>query len=59
MSRSLTAWSRRVSLVCRFPIFSFLAKPLTAVSEKSRLLSAGFRTGARRRRRVAEEGFHL
>jgi hypothetical protein len=36
------------------PLLSFSAKPLTAVSGKSRLLSAGFRTGARRRRRVAE-----
>jgi hypothetical protein len=33
--------------------------PLTAISGKSRLLSAGFRTEARRRCRVVEEGFHL
>jgi hypothetical protein len=72
MSRSVTAWSRRVSLaersrsslalelfVCRFLLFSFPAKPLTAISGKSRLLSAGFRTGARRRHRVAERGLHL
>jgi hypothetical protein len=32
---------------------------LMAVSGKSRLLSAGFRTGARRRRRVAEGDLHL
>jgi hypothetical protein len=31
-----------------------LAKPLMAVSGKSRLLCAGFRTEARRRHRVAE-----
>jgi hypothetical protein len=31
--------------------------PMTASSGKSRLLRAGFRTGTRRRRRVAEEGF--
>jgi hypothetical protein len=30
-----------------------------AISGKSRLLSAGFRIGARRRRRVIEEGLHL
>jgi hypothetical protein len=42
-----------------FLLFSFSAKPLTAVSEKSRLLSAGFCTGARHRRRVAEGGLHL
>jgi hypothetical protein len=33
--------------------------PLMAVSVKSRLLSAGFCTEARRRCRVAKEGFHL
>jgi hypothetical protein len=33
--------------------------PMTAVSGKSRLLSAGFHTEAHRRCRVAEEGFHL
>jgi hypothetical protein len=68
MSRSLTAWSRRVSLVERSrsnfafvtfcvqvpPLLSFPAKPLTAVSGKFRFLSAGFRTEARRRRRVVE-----
>jgi hypothetical protein len=36
-----------------------LAKPLTAVSEKSRLLCARFRTETRRRRRVAEGGLDL
>jgi hypothetical protein len=41
------------------PLLSFPAKPLTAVSGKSSLLSDGFRTGARRRRRVAEGGLHL
>jgi hypothetical protein len=45
--------------VCKFLLFSFLAKPLMAVSGKSRLLSAGFRTRARRRRRVIEGGLHL
>jgi hypothetical protein len=45
--------------VCRFLLFSFPAKPLMAISGKSRLLSAGFCTGARRRRRVAEGGLHL
>jgi hypothetical protein len=34
-------------------------KPLTAVSGKSRLLCAGFRTEARRRRRVTKGGLHL
>jgi hypothetical protein len=52
------------ALLCNFcvqvpPLLSFPAKPLTAVSGKSRLLSAGFRTGARHRRRVAEGGLHL
>jgi hypothetical protein len=32
---------------------------MTTVSGKSRLLSVGFRTEARRRCRVVEEGFHL
>jgi hypothetical protein len=32
---------------------------IAAVSEQSRLLSAGFCTGVRRRRRVAERGLHL
>jgi hypothetical protein len=72
MSRSLTVWSRRVSLAERsrssfafnccaqvslYPSLS--AMPLMAVSEKSRLLGAGFRTEARSRRRVAEGGLHL
>jgi hypothetical protein len=59
MSRSLTAWSRWVSLAERSrSIFAFnycvqvslsaslLTLPLTAVSGKSRLLSTGFRTKA-------------
>jgi hypothetical protein len=41
------------------PLLSFPAKPLTAVSGKSGLLSVGFRTGARHRRRVTEGGLHL
>jgi hypothetical protein len=52
------------ALLCNFcvqvpPLLSFLAKPLMAVSGKSRLLSVGFHNGARRRRRVAEGGLHL
>jgi hypothetical protein len=52
------------ALLCNFcvqvpPLLSFPAKPLTAVSGKSRLLSAEFRTGARRIRRVPEGGLHL
>jgi hypothetical protein len=52
------------ALLCNFcvqvpPLLSFPAKLLMAVSGKSRLLSAGFCTGARRRRRVAEGGLHL
>jgi hypothetical protein len=52
------------ALLCNFcvqvpPLLSFPAKPLTAVSRKSRLLSAGFYTGAHRRRRVAEGGLHI
>jgi hypothetical protein len=35
------------------------AKPLMTVSEKSMLLCAGFRTEARHKHRVAEEGLHL
>jgi hypothetical protein len=34
-------------------------KPLTAIGGKFRLLCAGFRTEAHRRRRVAEEDLHL
>jgi hypothetical protein len=37
----------------------FLEKPLTAVSGKSRLLCAEFRTEARRWHRVVEGGLHL
>jgi hypothetical protein len=33
--------------------------PMMAVSGKSRLLNAGFRTEARHRHRVAEGGHHL
>jgi hypothetical protein len=52
------------ALLCSFcvqvpPLLSFPAKLLMAVSGKSRLLSAGFRTGAHHRRRVAEGGLHL
>jgi hypothetical protein len=36
-----------------------LAKPLMAVSEKSRLLCVGFCIEAHRKRRVAEGGLHL
>jgi hypothetical protein len=36
-----------------------LVKPLMAISGKSRLLCAGFRTEARRRHRVIEGGLHL
>jgi hypothetical protein len=36
-----------------------MAKPLTVVSGKSRLLCTEFRTEARRRRRLAEGGLHL
>jgi hypothetical protein len=43
----------------RFLLLSLPAMPMTAISGKSRLLRAGFRTGTRRRRRVAKEGFHL
>jgi hypothetical protein len=39
--------------------YLLLAKLLMAISEKSRLLCAGFRTDARRRHRVAEGGLHL
>jgi hypothetical protein len=38
---------------------SLPAMPLTAVSGRSKLLSAGFCTEARCRHRVAEEGLHL
>jgi hypothetical protein len=52
------------ALLCNYLCagFSFsllLVKPLTAVSGKSRLLCAGFRTEAHCRRRVAEGGRHL
>jgi hypothetical protein len=52
------------ALLCNFcvqvpPLLSFPTKPLTAVSGKSGLLSAGFRTGALHRRRVAEGGLQL
>jgi hypothetical protein len=33
--------------------------PMTTVSGKSKLLSAGLRIGAHHRRRVAEGGLHL
>jgi hypothetical protein len=72
MSRSLTAWSRRVGLAERSrSSFAFnccvqvslspslLTMSLTAVSGRSKLLSARFCTEARRRHRVVEEGLHL
>jgi hypothetical protein len=46
-------------LVCRSLLLSLSAMSMMAVSGNSRLLSAGFCTEARRRCRVAEEGFHL
>jgi hypothetical protein len=46
-------------LVCRFLLLSLPVMPIMAVIGKSRLLSAGFYTGAHHRCRVAEEGFHL
>jgi hypothetical protein len=46
-------------LVCMFLLLSLSVKPMTAVSGKSRLLSAGFHTEACHRCRVTEEDFHL
>jgi hypothetical protein len=71
MSRSLTAWSRWVSLaershstlllpvVCRSLLPSLSVMPMMTISGMSMLLSAGFRTEARHRCRVVEEGFHF
>jgi hypothetical protein len=42
-----------------FLLLSLLVMSMTAVSRKSRLLSAEFRTGVHRRCRVVEEDFHL
>jgi hypothetical protein len=52
------------ALLCNFcvhvpPLLSFSTKPLTAISGKSSLLSVGFCTEARRRRRVVEGGLQL
>jgi hypothetical protein len=72
MSRSVTAWPRWVSLAeCSCSSFDLIllcaglflpslqVMSMTTVSGKSRLLSVGFRTGARRKHRVAEGGLHL
>jgi hypothetical protein len=40
-------------------LFSFFGNADNRCQWKSRLLSAGFRTGARRRCRVVEGGIHL
>jgi hypothetical protein len=45
--------------LCMFLLLSLPVMSMTAVSGKSWLLSAEFHTEARRRCRVAEEGFHL
>jgi hypothetical protein len=71
MSRSLTARSRRVSLAERSHsslAYNFLCAGSHSLLSgdaddgcqwKSKLLSAGIHTGARRRRRVVEGGLHL
>jgi hypothetical protein len=72
MSKSRSAWSRRVSLaersrsslalylfMCRFLLLFLPVMPMTTISGNSRFLRTGFCTGARRRRRVAEGGLHL
>jgi hypothetical protein len=71
MSRSLTAWSRWVSPAERSRssfAYNFLCAGSPSVifgdadddcQWMSRLLSARFRTGARRRCRAAEGGLHL
>jgi hypothetical protein len=46
-------------LVCRFLLLSLLMMSMTPVSGKSKHPCAGFCIGARRRCRLAEEGFHL
>jgi hypothetical protein len=52
------------ALLCNFFVHRFLllsppVMPMKAVSGNSKLLSAAFCTGAHRRCRVVEEGFHL
>jgi hypothetical protein len=71
MFRSLTAWydgSVLLSVVAQallvIVVYMFLSltlsmMPLTDVSGKSKLLSAGFHTEAHRRHRIAEGGLHL
>jgi hypothetical protein len=57
---SVVAQALLCNFLCAGLSSSFLpAKPLTAVSGKSRLLCVGFHTEARHRRRVAEVGLHL
>jgi hypothetical protein len=46
-------------LVCRFLLLFLSMTLMTAISGKSRLLSAGFCTKSRHRSRVAEGGFRL
>jgi hypothetical protein len=58
--RSVVAQALLCNFLCAGSSSSLLPmKPLMAVSGKSRLLCAGFRTGARHRSRVAEGGLHL
>jgi hypothetical protein len=71
MSRSRTAWSRRVSLtercrssftltvMCRFLPFLSSGDAVDNRQLEVQALSARFRAGARRWCRVVEEGFHL
>jgi hypothetical protein len=57
---SVVAQALLCNFLCACSSSSLLpVKPLTTVSGKSRLLCARFRTKARRRRRVTEEGLHL
>jgi hypothetical protein len=57
---SVVAQALLCNFLCAGTYSSLLpAKPLTAVSGKSRLLCVGFRTEAHHRRRVAEGGLHL
>jgi hypothetical protein len=57
---SVVAQTLLCNFLCAGSSSSLLpAKPLTAVSGKSRFLCAGFCTEAHRRRRVAEGGLHL
>jgi hypothetical protein len=72
MSRSPTAWSCQVSLaecsrssfaltiVCKYASLSLSSGEANDDRQwEVQALSAGFRAGAYRRCRVAEEGFHL